>query len=294
MSSRTLINAEIPNLGVNTSLILRQVRRQLEMMQEAILIRIILPKTEAHTSTIRKVIIMTTSIDIVFEERLDRPNHILNFSQYEIKNEFDFRCISGVSLQSSKSQKDCSLTDVNRRVSSLFKQWLTESDYLQESQLWLFSTHDCWQPDSRVTMHKKLWKTIFARYPVLAEKIHAITNEASIKNDEGKIKFFGLANFETSSFDFVTEFIRTYSTAFIILGNMDATDESASFLYKNAFWQCESEVNWANLSSALCCSGATVIRSAGAFDDDEASIDIFTSKDMLRNFSSLREMKLRS
>lgn len=235
---------------------------------------------------------MTTSVDIIFEDRLDRPNQILNFSQYEIKNEFDLKCISGVSLQSRKSQEDCSLTDVNRRVSSLFKQWLIKSNYLEESQLWLFSTHDCWQPDSRVSRHKKLWKTIFARYPDLAVKLHSATSESLIQNADGKIKFCGLAKFEASSLDFITEFIRTYSTAFIILGNMDATDESTSFLYENAFWQRESEVNWANLSSALCFSGATAIRSSGAFDDDEASIDIFTSKDTLCYFSSLREMNI--
>lgn len=156
---------------------------------------------------------------------------------------------------------------------------------LKEYKVWLFLSHSSWQPKSRLSLYKRLWKSLSDE----ALKQFPIGTEVLFESAEG-VRFAGITQVEENTFPLAIELLRKYSSAIIISREDTIADEQSIKLIFSAAFPAhgnvqKTSVDWPNLVMNLCQGDSIVIRTSGSYDDRQASIDCFMSSERMSLFS---------
>jgi hypothetical protein len=131
--------------------------------------------------------------------------------------------------------------------------------------LWLLSGHTAWQPDSRITRHRKLWASLKARGLVVP--FGRDFGENVVEEDEG-IRFFGALQLGLGSLDSVVAILEAEPVSHLVALKLEDDGIAAALTHRG--WHRSSFGPSADVLGPVCGAEGIVFWPVGAFDDREA------------------------
>ncbi len=205
--------------------------------------------------------------------------------------------LSAVTFLARKTAWTDELSSMLQACGSLMKQFFVDCGF-HDYDFWLVVAHGPWQPDTRITRYRKLWKS--NRQLVPFRNLTNRSDEILIESDAG-LRYAGMVELDDNTFGQAIELLRTDSACFILASNRSQVHSADSLvnMISLAFPNDDSgmkstSVDWLNVAASLCARGDFVVRVSGLFDDPEATIDLIFSSEVLPDFRRCLETLTRS
>lgn len=131
--------------------------------------------------------------------------------------------------------------------------------------LWLLAGHTAWQPDSRVTRHRKLWGALKARH--LVAPFGRSTEEQLVETADG-IRFFGGIQLGLGSLEQVIAILEAEPISHLVA--LKVQDGAVAERLVHDGWERARVGPSASVVSAVKGVGGIVFRLVGDFDDRES------------------------
>jgi hypothetical protein len=131
--------------------------------------------------------------------------------------------------------------------------------------LWLLVGHSAWQPDSRVTRHRRLWKSLEGSG--LRTPLGRHVDEGFIEAAEG-LRYFGALQLSPGPLDPVVAILEAERVSHLVA--LRPRDEPVVAALARTGWDRPYFGPSAQVLEAVCGADGVVLWPVGAFDDREA------------------------
>jgi hypothetical protein len=144
--------------------------------------------------------------------------------------------------------------------------------------LWLFTCHAAWQPNTRRTHYLRLWKSFeFGKIQIPSGER---SDEVKVESADG-VRYFGRVHLPAQEAEYACGVIGYGRTSFIVGSTTNAVPTLDERVLQ-AWQEDRSEVKrLADLARILCADGFLLFRPFGYFDDVEVGVDVLLTRELL-------------
>lgn len=136
---------------------------------------------------------------------------------------------------------------------------------LADYEAWLLACHSAWQPDTRVTRHRKLWRSLEARGLVTPSGRQV--REGLVESVDG-LRFFGALQLGLGSLEPVAAILEEECASHLVA--LRRQDESVAAALVGSGWARPGVGPSPEVLEAVCSVGGVVFWPIGRFDDRDA------------------------
>ncbi|MFS1526290.1 hypothetical protein ACL7TT_19690 [Microbulbifer sp. 2304DJ12-6] len=208
---------------------------------------------------------MTTNVTSMITMDVTKDNAVLNIALDHLPVDRKF---GGGSWMASSSSLEESRIIVLRYIFGLILRGLVGF------KLWLLMGHSAFQPDNRITRHRKLWGSMKARGAGISHS--GASYEEMIEHD-GKLKYFGAKELSELSVESVVKAISEEHCAYLaILPEFTNVNEVI-----DSGWTVDAGFDKA-LLYRISNKNGLLLKSAGEFDDPESGFVAIGDGELLK------------
>ena len=151
---------------------------------------------------------------------------------------------------------------------------------IPEQNIWLLIGSYSWQPDNRITRHRKLWGSLKARG---VEILHGKDYQDSLIEGKEGIKFFGAVNLSKPSLTSTLSALLSERGSYIV--GLPKNRDISAFL--NPGWAGEITED-INFICSISHSNGFVLKPIGEFDDAERGLVYLGPSDIARKINTFK------
>lgn len=243
----------------------------------------VIPRTEDHILTMNSAITMTTELEIRYSSDLfDDPEWPL-FSETVRTTSIVNSPIGVIEIIAAVSAGCPDLKQATRRASESAVSVLKNLETLG-FQTWAFVAQQAWQPSTRMLSDHSMWTDLpLVGMPGAGKR----SDEVKFESDD-QFRLAALVAVSDKALLEAVQLARNSEVCFLVATGRQDIDakESIVEMFNYAFPKkkkvAQVPIDWYSLVVGLCGKGDIVIRTSGAFDDPNASVDIFGRSDLLQ------------
>lgn len=153
---------------------------------------------------------------------------------------------------------------------------------------YLFFSHDAWQPKNRITKYNKLWKSFRTKYDV---EPFLNVEEQEFEMDVG-IRYAALVKLDALGIPTAVNILLKERSSAILLATQRnlVTPEQVKTIFYLAF-TAESgiprtSINWPNLIKSLCPQNVLLVKTYGAVEAGEVSLNVIGTLSAVNQFNT--------
>ncbi len=173
--------------------------------------------------------------------------------------------------------------DLDAECSKQTHSMIFNNPFLKPFKVYLFVAHSSWLQKTRLSLYKKLWKSLPDHWNIFDL---SLGNEWLFESESG-IRFAGLSEIDPSMFDKAVTILRSHLASVLIMTQVKDfnEEEMVQLLFRTSFPEIESTgIDWSNLVLHLCVRGDIVIRLSGSNDERLTSLDFIMLNEKMTLF----------
>lgn len=195
-----------------------------------------------------------------------------------------------IHLGRAVNSDECSLSAISWTTAG--RSWQIQSHILKtlytgfksaipEQNIWLFMGSYSWQPDNRITRHRRLWGSLKARG---VEIFHGKDHQDHLIKGRKGIKFFGAINLSESSLTSTLSAILSERASYIV--GLPKNCDISTFLNPGWAGKITEDINFI---CSISHSNGFVLKPIGEFDDAERGFVYLGPSDIARKISMFKK-----